>query len=185
LSTDFITIKECVAAKKGSFIGVIIKQSDLKSGTTNEKDWTKKTYTITDATGEIELTAWNEEIEMFKVGNKYEFTGLWWKEYEGKITLSVGKYANLKVIGTDEINNTNQTKVDEPTRGEAKGEPLPKIQDEKFEKFIVKENEKLAQISALVTEKLQKQSPLGQPNGQVVGLRTKEIYRSWQKELEN
>ncbi len=98
--TEFLKIADAKTALKGSFRGVIIKAGDLKSGTSNGKDWTKKIFTIQDDSGDTDLVAWGEEVATFKVGSKYEITNPWWKTYEGKVSVSVGNYGNAKVIGT-------------------------------------------------------------------------------------
>jgi len=56
--TDFTSIVECTKNMKGAFVGTVMAQSDLSSGTDkNGKDWTKKNFTIEDTTGRISLTA--------------------------------------------------------------------------------------------------------------------------------
>jgi hypothetical protein len=96
---EFIKIADAKNVLKGSFRGIIIKSGDLKSGTSNGKDWTKKIFTIQDDSGDADLVAWGDEIANFKVGYKYEITNPWWKTYEGKVSVSVGNYGNSKVIG--------------------------------------------------------------------------------------
>lgn len=179
MSTDYITIKEAKSLKKGSFIGVVIKQGDLKSGTKDDRDWTKKTYTIQDATDEVILTAWGEEISMLKVGNKYEFTNPWWKEYEGKITLALGKYATLKLVGTDEINNVNSSETPAETRGEVNAEPLPKFSQTEY---VKQQTIWLLQIEATVRETMQQFMPtVEEPNNQKIGMFVKEIYNEMKR----
>ena len=106
MTEDFVKIKDAKEALKGSFKGIIIKASDLKSGTTNAKDWTKKTFTIEDDSGKAELVTWGEEVSQFKVGYTYEIVNPYWKTYVDKqnvphITVQVGKYGTAKVIGSD------------------------------------------------------------------------------------
>jgi hypothetical protein len=179
LSTEFKTLKECIEAKKGAFIGVIIKQGDLNSGTTNDKDWTNKKFTITDATGDIELTAWGDEIAQFKVGNKYEFTGCWFKEYNEEPVLAMGKYGKAKLIGTATVvEQTAATEPgDTPTHEEAKGpsKPLGQLAPQTAEDVGL-ETVYLLQIEAEVKKVMKEYSP-GEPNNQKVGMFVKEIYR--------
>lgn len=98
--TDFVKILDAKAVLKGSFKGVIIKAGDLKSGTTNGRDWTKKIFTIQDDSADAELVAWGDEVNQFKVGYMYEIVNPWWKTYEDKITVTVGKYGEAKVVGS-------------------------------------------------------------------------------------
>lgn len=97
--TEFVKIADAKNVLKGSFRGIIIKSGDLKSGTSNGKDWTKKIFTIQDESGDADLVAWGDEVNNFKIGYKYEITNPWWKTYEGKVSVSVGNYGNSKVIG--------------------------------------------------------------------------------------
>ena len=97
--TEFVKIADAKNVLKGSFRGIVIKSGDLKSGTSNGKDWTKKIFTIQDDSGDADLVAWGDEVNNFKVGYKYEITNPWWKTYEGKVSVSVGNYGNSKVIG--------------------------------------------------------------------------------------
>jgi len=99
--SEFLKIKDAKEALKGSFKGVIIKQGDLKAGTKNDKDWTKRVFTIGDDTAEADLVAWGDEISKFKVGYTYEIVNPWWKTYEGKVTVQVGNYGTAKVIGSE------------------------------------------------------------------------------------
>ena len=101
MSTDFITITEAKAALKGSIKAIVINESDLKAGTTNGKDWTKRSFTIEDSSGRIEMTTWNEDVKKFKVGYTYEIVNPWWKEYEGKPQLDLGKYAQVTMVRSD------------------------------------------------------------------------------------
>ena len=99
--TEFISIQEATAALKGSIKAIVTNESDLKSGTTNGKDWTKRSFTLEDPSGSIEMTTWNEDIKKFKVGYTYEIINPWWKEYEGKPQLDLGKYAQVSVVGSE------------------------------------------------------------------------------------
>ena len=99
--TEFVSIKEATAALKGSIKAIVINESDLKSGTTNGKDWTKRSFTIEDSSGRIEMTIWNEDVKKFKVGYTYEIVNPWWKQYEGKPQLDLGKYAQVTIVASE------------------------------------------------------------------------------------
>jgi hypothetical protein len=107
--TEFIKIADAKNVLKGSFKGIIIKAGDLKSGTSNGRDWTKKIFTIQDESGDTDLVAWGDEVNNFKLGYKYEITNPWWKTYEGKVSVTVGNYGNSKVIGAAEAEETKPT----------------------------------------------------------------------------
>ncbi len=193
MSTEFQTLKECIEAKKGAFIGVIIKQSDLKSGTSNkgtksEKDWTNKRFTISGEDGiEIELTAWNVEIDKFTVGNKYEFTGFWFKEYNDEPQLAVGKFGKVNLIGTATIpTKPGQTTMPEPDPAGRFEEPAPQSNSlpemgGSFEEFSEQQCIQLLQIEQTVKRMMTKFDPTKIHEGQKVGMHTKEIYRESKK----
>ncbi len=107
--SDFINIAEARQNLKGSITGIIIKETDLKAGTSNGKDWTKKTFTIQDESDTIDITTWGEDTNKFKVGLVYQIVSPWWKMYEGKAQLSLGKYAQVTLIGSDKQTNITKT----------------------------------------------------------------------------
>lgn len=177
MNTDFITIKDAIADNKGNFVATVSKIGDLKSGTRNGKDWSMKKITVEDATASLEIGCFNEEMELFKIGCKYEILP-WWKErYEGNPNVGIGKYGQVKLIGTDKV--VESTSKPEETRGEV-GDSLPKP-DLGFKTFIMTENIELAQISKVVRTQMELLNPLTSINGQELGLRVKEIYREWKK----
>jgi len=101
MTEDFIKIKDAKEALKGSFKATVIKVGDMKAGTKNGKDWIKKVFTLEDDTDNVELVAWDDETTQFKLGYLYEIVNPWWKVYEGKVSVQVGKYGTAKVIGSD------------------------------------------------------------------------------------
>lgn len=105
MSIEFKQIKDCVVDSKISFIGVVTKQGDLKSGTKEGTDYSYKKFTLHDITGDIELTAWNNDIEKFVIGGKYEIINAWCKEYKGKLTLGI-QYAEVRFIVKADVQAT-------------------------------------------------------------------------------
>jgi len=51
-----------------------------------------------DETGEIQLTLWNEEIELVPLNAKIRITNGYVKEWNGALQLSAGKYGKIEVI---------------------------------------------------------------------------------------
>ena len=103
MSTDFIPIKKIIETRKGGFIGVCIKESDLSAGTGQNGDWTKKSFTLQDESADLEITCWNDDTKKFHLGGKFEVLGLFWKEYNQQWGANVGKYSQIKQIGNVEI----------------------------------------------------------------------------------
>ncbi len=128
--TEFIKISEAKEQLKGSFIGTVIKAGDLKSGTKDGRDWTKKVFTVQDDSADTDLVTWGDDIKLFSVGEKYEFIKPWWKTYEGKISVSLGKYGSAKIIGsanTEETKplSTSQQQITPPNPPKADGTKCP------------------------------------------------------------
>lgn len=55
---------------------------------------------IRDATGEITLSLWNEQIDQVKVGDKVHITNGYVSEWQGEKQLTTGKFGKLEVIGS-------------------------------------------------------------------------------------
>lgn len=51
-----------------------------------------------DATGEVKLTLWNEQIDQIKVGDKVHLSNGYVGEYNGELQLSAGKFGTLEVV---------------------------------------------------------------------------------------
>jgi len=183
MSTNFQTLDSARHGEKISFIGVIIEIGDLKSGTTDNGDYTYKRLLIQDATATLELTAWGTDIAKFVLGGKYEIVNAYAKEYKGALGLNI-KYATVKLIGTNK--DKNQSTMDETSKESPKEEPTvesnskllqisPALQD-----FVEAEAITLLLIEREVRTILHHYTPLpaGQEyNGGYVGLFVKEIYR--------
>ncbi len=169
--TDFTPIKEVIATRKGNIKGVVIRQSDLKSGTKNGNDWSRKTFTIQDASGDIEITAFNEEIQFLKVGQCYEIESPWWKEYNGNWSLNIGQYCKItKVDNPPTQTTTNKIQQLEPIE-EKLPDSLILPSDVESETIV------LLQIEEIVINTMKKFKPGVEPNSQKVGMFVKEIYR--------
>ena len=53
---------------------------------------------ITDKSGEIKLTLWNDEIDRVKVGDKIKITNGFVKEFQGEKQLTAGKFGKIEII---------------------------------------------------------------------------------------
>jgi ssDNA-binding replication factor A large subunit len=54
--------------------------------------------TAKDATGTIQLTLWNEDIDKVKVGDTIKIENGWVGEWQGELQLSTGKFGKLEVL---------------------------------------------------------------------------------------
>ena len=53
---------------------------------------------IKDATGEVKLTLWNEQIDLIKVGDKIHLTNGYADEFRGALQVSTGKFGAIEVV---------------------------------------------------------------------------------------
>lgn len=113
----FTSIADGIKAQKGGFIGTVIKVSDLKEGTNKDgKDYIMQKFTFKDDSGEIELTAWNEETNLLQLGGKYEITPWWQGDYQGTQQIGLGKFGKVKLL------EKGQTQQEMPTNPQPKNE---------------------------------------------------------------
>lgn len=109
---------------------------------------------IKDATGEISLTLWNEQIEQVKAGGKIHVINGWVSEWQGEKQLSTGKFGQLEIIGegeetpdeTEEAESLNKKKVKDdegdniPSEDEQSGEEDYK---EELDEDVIKDEEEI------------------------------------------
>ena len=55
--------------------------------------------TAKDASGEIKLSLWNEQVDQVNVGDKVQITNGYVSEWQGEKQLSTGKFGKLEVVG--------------------------------------------------------------------------------------
>lgn len=187
--TDFVSIANAKELHKGNFKGACIKQSDLKAGSKSGSDWTRKTFTLQDASGEIEITAWNEEINFLEVGQFYEVENPWFKEYEGKWNCNIGQYCKINKVDNPPVQSTIQESTakpeepqpEQPTPESINGGKLPEI-NANLAEFIEGETITLLQIEKVVRDTITMFYPkLVNIDGGKIGMYTKEIYRESKK----
>jgi len=126
-------------------IAEVVEKGDVRTFEKFGKTGSVCNAKIKDATGEMALTLWNEQIEQVKVGNKVHIINGWVGEWQGEKQLSTGKFGQLEVVGegaetTDEaeeaeILNKKEMKTD-------KGENIL-TEDEKAEEEVIKDEEEV------------------------------------------
>ena len=55
--------------------------------------------TISDGTGTVKLSLWNDQIESVKIGDKLKISKGYVSEWQGELQLTTGKFGSLEVIG--------------------------------------------------------------------------------------
>ena len=66
-----------------------------------EKFWKKgrlATATVTDSSGEIQLTLWNDDIDLIKVGDKIKINNGYVNEFQGEKQLTAGRFGKIEVV---------------------------------------------------------------------------------------
>ena len=58
--------------------------------------------TVKDATGQVKLSLWNEQVDMVKPGQKVKITNGYVSEWQGEPQLTTGKMGKLEVVGEAE-----------------------------------------------------------------------------------
>ena len=53
---------------------------------------------VKDATGEVKMTLWNEDIEKVKVGDKIHIENGWCSEFRDELQISSGKFGKIEVV---------------------------------------------------------------------------------------
>jgi replication factor A1 len=73
---------------------------------------------VTDSSGEIKLTLWNEDVDKVKEGSKIKITNGYVNEFNGEKQLTSGKFGKLEILNGEESNEESS----EETKPEVKEE---------------------------------------------------------------
>ena len=57
---------------------------------------------LKDATAEVKVTLWNEQVGQVNVGDKIKISNGYVGEWQGEMQLSTGKFGSLEVLGKSE-----------------------------------------------------------------------------------
>lgn len=68
---------------------------------------------IKDASGQIALTLWNEQIDQVNVGDTVHITNGYVNEWQGEMQLTTGKFGKLEIKGKEESAGAEEMKTDE------------------------------------------------------------------------
>ncbi len=100
---------------------------------------------IKDATGEMSLTLWNEQIDQVKVGNKIHIINGWVSEWQGEKQLTTGKFGQLEIVGEGDETTDEAEEAEILSKKEMKTDKGENIlsEDEKLEEDVVKEEEEI------------------------------------------
>lgn len=77
----------------------IMDKGDVRTFSKFGKEGRVCNATAKDASGEIKLSLWNEQVDQVNVGDKIKITNGYVSEWQGEKQLSTGKFGTLEVIG--------------------------------------------------------------------------------------
>jgi len=85
--------------KRVSIEAKVVEKTDPREVTSRFKDETYMvaTATITDETGSIKLTLWNEQIDQVNIDDKIKVENGYVTSFKGEIQLNIGRYGKLTV----------------------------------------------------------------------------------------
>ena len=100
---------------------------------------------IKDATGEMTLTLWNEQIDQVNAGAKVHIINGWVSEWQGEKQLSTGKFGQLEIVGEGAETTDEATEAEILNKEEMKTDEGENIltEDEKLEEDVVKDEEEV------------------------------------------
>jgi replication factor A1 len=104
-------------AKQGSVevVGEITEKGDVREFNKFGKSGRVCNAKLKDASGEIKLSLWNEQIDQVNVGDMVRITNGYVSEWQGELQLTTGKFGNLEIEGKSEAPKPNpeEMKTDE------------------------------------------------------------------------
>jgi len=86
------------------------------------------TAVVKDATGEIKLSLWNEQVDSVNVGDTIKIVNGYVNEYQGEKQLTTGRLGKLEVVESGKVYTNDPEKLEEMS-GDVT-EELPKNIDE-------------------------------------------------------
>lgn len=100
---------------------------------------------IKDATGDMTLTLWNEQIDQVNVGNKVHIVNGWVSEWQGEKQLSTGKFGQLEVVGegSESADEAEGDEVLSKKKAESDEEEGTITDDAELEEDVVKDEEEI------------------------------------------
>ncbi len=130
-------------------IAEVIEKGDIREFEKFGKTGRVCNAKIKDATGEMSLTLWNEQIDQVKVGNKIHIINGWVSEWQGEKQLSTGKFGQLEIVGEGAETTDEAEEAEVLSKKEMKTDKGENIvtEDEKLEEElgegVVKDEEEI------------------------------------------
>ena len=85
-----------------TLVAQVVKKDNPRSFDKFGKSGKVCNATLKDATGNIVLTLWNDDVDKVKVGDTVKLENGWCSEYKGERQISTGKFGKIAVIQPNE-----------------------------------------------------------------------------------
>lgn len=85
-------------SKNVELTGTITELSDLHA----KDGWQRKDATLQDNSGSVKFQLWDKHVNVAEIGDTVIIKGGYVKEYKGTLSLNVGKYSTVTVVGHEE-----------------------------------------------------------------------------------
>ena len=93
--------------------------------------------TVKDATGQVKLSLWNEQVDQVKPGQKIKITNGYVSEWQGEPQLTTGRMGKLEIVGEAEAAPASEAapepKPEEPAETEESLSEEPVTEEENIE----------------------------------------------------
>lgn len=101
--TEYVTVEQAKRMRGGINIKTAVKRLGEKRTVTLKSGEPKDVcdHILADDSGEIKLTLWGDDISKVKEGDIVEIINGYTKEFRGEISISSGKYGEMKVNPED------------------------------------------------------------------------------------
>jgi replication factor A1 len=97
-----LKINEIESGMNGvSMEGKIIEKSDPRSVNTRYGQRSVADVKLEDETGTINLSLWEQQIDLVNVGDRVRITGAYVTEYRDEIQLNIPRSGTIEVVNTD------------------------------------------------------------------------------------
>jgi ssDNA-binding replication factor A large subunit len=92
-------ISELIVNQRIDFLDVVVKEiSEVKEFSKFGKIGRVATAIIKDKSGEVQLTLWDEQIDIVKKGDKIKLSNAYVKEWQGEKQVNIGKIGSFELL---------------------------------------------------------------------------------------
>lgn len=93
-----------IQSNKGGILleGTVTEKGEIRSFTKFGKTGKVCTLSVSDSSGTIKMTLWNEDTDKVERGDRIQLENGWCSEYQGEKQVSPGKFGTLTVIDHQE-----------------------------------------------------------------------------------